>query len=461
MNKTDLFDEFSEVSSKAWKSKIQAALKGEEYNKQLIWESHEGIHVKPFYHANDLEENYVSEMPGKTPWRIGQVVYVQNAERANEEARNSISQGAESLQFSVPDATIDPKSILHGIDLAAVPVYFELYFLSLEFIRSLTKFIGTNKCNLYLTIDPIGHLSSEGNWYFNLKKDLSIHSEIMEHCKDKTGIHVTGVDASIYQNAGANNVQQLAYALAHAHEYISTANCKEITFKVAIGGNYFFEIAKIRALRWLWDTLASEYEITEKCTVITYPSRRNKTIYDYNSNLLRTTTESMSAILGGADDVFNMPYDAIYHKTNEFAERMARNQLLILKHESYFDKVRNPADGTYYIEILTQQLAKKALELFKSIEAGGGFLKQLKEGSIQKKIKESASREQTAFNKKIEVLVGINKYTDATDYMKDTVEIYPFVKNHARKTLLEPIIPIRLPEHIEMIRLKEEAVINN
>ncbi len=179
-------------------------------------------------------------------------------------------------------------------------------------------------------------------------------------------------------------------------------------------------------------------------------------MYDYNTNMIRTTTESMSAILGGADTVANLAYDAIYHKDNEFGERIARNQLLLLKHESYFDKVSNTSDGAYYIENLTLQLAEKALQLFKSIEKGGGFLKQLKEHTIQNKIKESAEKEQARFDTQKDILVGTNAYQNKKDSMKDTVELYPFVKTNIRKTLIEPIIEKRLAEAIEQKRLGDE-----
>jgi methylmalonyl-CoA mutase len=172
--------------------------------------------------------------------------------------------------------------------------------------------------------------------------------------------------------------------------------------------------------------------------------------------MLRTTTESMSAIFGGANTICNLAYDSIYHKTNEFGERIARNQLLILKHESYFDKVDNPSNGSYYIENLTEQLAEKALQLFKDIESNGGFLKYLKEGNIQRKIKESATKEQEQFNTKDVILLGTNKHTNLKDKMKQELELYPFVKTNPRKTLIEPIIEHRLAEQIEQQRLKHE-----
>jgi methylmalonyl-CoA mutase len=206
----------------------------------------------------------------------------------------------------------------------------------------------------------------------------------------------------------------------------------------------------------LWSTLASEYKIEQDCYIIATPSKRNKTLYDYNVNMLRTTTECMSAVLGGANAIINLPYDAIYHKDNEFGDRIARNQLLVLKHESYFDAVNNPADGSYYVESITQQLGDKALELFKQIEAGGGFLTMLKNHTIQKKIKESALAEFEAFSEGKEVLIGTNKYPNANDKMKNDLELYPFVKTNKRKTLIEPIIENRLAEKIEQERLDNE-----
>jgi methylmalonyl-CoA mutase len=164
----------------------------------------------------------------------------------------------------------------------------------------------------------------------------------------------------------------------------------------------------------------------------------------------------MSGILGGADAISNLPYDALYHKDNEFGDRIARNQLLILKHESYFDKVVNPTDGAYYIESLTAQITEKALALFKDIEANGGFLKQLKDGIIKRKIEESASCEQELFDTNKELLLGTNKYPNKLDRMKDDLELFPFVKVKSRKTLITPIIEKRIAEKMEQERLKTE-----
>jgi len=456
-----LFKEFESVSSKAWKQKIQLDLKGADYNQALIWNSPEGIDVKPFYHADEFKSLPETSSTKVTSWKICQTIYVSNEEQANTKAIDVINRGAESIKFIIPTDNISIDTLLKDIDLASTLLHFELQFLSEEYIKQFAV-IPANpdsyREGIHLNLDIIGNLARTGNWYYNLNKDHEILEVIVSNSSSLKSI--LSIDGSLYQNAGANIIQQLAYALAHANEYLNHFGEKvvnKISFNISVGTNYFFEIAKLRALRILWKTLASEYTSNvSHCHIITTPTKRNKTIYDYNTNMLRTTTECMSAILGGANTICNLPYDAVYHKDNEFGERISRNQLLILKNESYFNKVNNPADGSYYIESLTQQMAEKALVLFKNIEANGGFLKQLKEGTIQRKIKESAAKEQELFNNKEEILLGTNKHPNPNDKMKHDLELYPFIKTKIRKTLIEPIIEKRLAETLEQERLKTE-----
>lgn len=453
-----LFDEFDTVSAKQWKQKIQVDLKGADYNETLVSKTNEGIDIKPFYHRDDFKSGFQASGSKATQWKICQRIFVAHTESANKKAMEVLDRGAESLLFVVPSEDIDIASLLMNIDLQVTPVHFELQIFSLAYIEKLNHFFIDKNAEVYLHTDIIGNLAKEGNWYHNLKEDMLMMGNVLKKCNALSGI--ISIDASHYQNAGANIPQQLAHALAHANEYMNRFEQdladKPVIFKLAIGTNYFFEIAKVRALRKLWDSLANEYKTNSDCHIIAVPSKRNKTLYDYNVNMLRTTTECMSAILGGADTICNLPYDALYHKDNEFGERIARNQLLILKEESYFDKVNNPADGTYYIETLTQQLAESALRIFKDIEANGGFLSQLKEGTIQRKIRESASKEQAKFDAGEEILLGTNKHPNEDDRMKDDIELFPFVKTKPRKTLIEPIIERRLAEKLEQERLKTE-----
>ncbi|WP_299112774.1 methylmalonyl-CoA mutase subunit beta [uncultured Winogradskyella sp.] len=453
-----LFSEFERVSAKAWKQKIQVDLKGADYNDTLIWKTNEGIDVRPFYHSDEFDASpKISASEGKL-WKICQIIDVTDVEKANKKAIDAIERGAEHITFVIHSKDIQMKFLMQDINFAKIDVSLKMMFLSADFV-SQNEVKHTLGSKLLLEIDIIHHLVASGNWYTNLKED---HQHWEKIVKSSGQLHI---NLQTYQNAGANIVQQLAYALAHTNEYLNhlenflnTEDKEDLitVFHVSVGSNYFFEISKLRALRLLWKTLAPEFDLNGDCIIVATPSKRNKTIYDYNVNMLRTTTECMSAVLGGANVVSNLPYDNLYHKPNEFGDRISRNQLLVLKKESYFDKVNNPADGAYYIENLTQQLAEKALNLFKDIEANGGFLNQLKEGTIQRKIKESAAKEQADFDAGILVLLGTNRHPNPADKMKNELEINPFVKKEKRKTIIEPIIEKRLSEKLEINRLNNE-----
>lgn len=453
MTKT-LFDSFNKVTSKEWKSQIQFELKGADYNDTLVWESLEGIKVRPFYHSD--EDFNPTAVPTKaSAFKVLQTIYVFDFQKSIDKALDSLERGAESLHFTIDTQSINSVELLSALPFQKTEIYITLGFLSFEYLQKIEVWAKENKANIHVLVDPIAELAKDGNWFTNLNEDFAIATKInqeLNYCS------TLAVNAEIYQNAGATMVQQLAYTLAHLNEYFNRIpqKAQTILVQVAVGSNYFFEIAKLRALRLLLDTLAKEYHSGITFKIMAKPSKRNKTIYDYNVNMLRTTTECMSAILGGADTVTNLPYDVLFHKDNEFGDRIARNQLLVLKEESYFNAVDNPAEGAYYIENLTHQLAEKGLELFKDIERNGGFITQLIEGTIQRKIAQSAEKEQELFDQGKEVLLGTNKYPNTQDHMAGDLELYPFVKVNPRKTLIVPIIAKRLAEKIELKRLEEE-----
>ncbi|NRS89500.1 methylmalonyl-CoA mutase [Flavobacterium sp. 7E] len=452
---TNQFEDFDAVSSKQWKQKIQFELKGADYNETLIWNSPEDIKVKPFYHKDEFSKRF-SIGTRATAFKICQNIFVYDIEKSVERALDALNRGAESLRFTIEDETLAVEKLLEKLPLKNVPVYFNMSFFSIDFVKRIDAVALQKKGNFYYNIDPIGQLAKDGNWFTTNEKTNFDSLNLLANTVTKNAI--ISINASLYQNAGANMVQQIAYALAHTNEYFNRIPIinQKIVLKVAVGTNYFFEIAKLRAIRVLFKLIAKEYNHDLDCHLLVIPTKRNKTLYDYNVNMLRTTTECMSAILGGADTIANLPYDSLYHKDNEFGDRIARNQLLILKKESYFDKVNNPADGSYYIETLTNQLAEKALVLFKDIEANGGFLKQLNEGIIKRKIQESADKEQELFDSGKEVLLGTNKYPNKDDRMKQDLELFPFVKINPRKTLITPIIEKRLAEKLEQERLAAE-----
>lgn len=447
MNK--LFDEFNKVSPAAWKQKIQVDLKGADYNESLLWESEEGIVIKPFYTQEDRTHQKVNV--SNKGFLVCQSIFVDKTNIASSLALDAIRRGATAIQF-IAHKKFNIEKLLKDID-RSITLYFQFHFLDESFITSLAK--DTNSFEVYFQLDIYGNLARSGNWFQNKAKDSEELKKIIQ-----ANENTVCIDGTLYQNAGANKTQQLAYILAQTNEYIEefgTEVISKLHYQISVGSNYFFEISKLRALRILLNTLFEKHGVKNHSVhIFCQPSKRNKTLYDYNVNMLRTTSECMSGILGGANTISNLAYDAIYHKSNEFGERISRNQLLILQQESYLSDSQEYADGSYFIEQLTSQLAEKSLNLFKLIEKSGGFLSQLKKGSIQKKIKESADKEQEKFSKKELVLLGTNKLTNEKDRMKDSLELFPFVKSNRIKTLFPPILEKRISEQSEQERLTKE-----
>ncbi|MDP3352319.1 MAG: methylmalonyl-CoA mutase subunit beta [Flavobacteriaceae bacterium] len=450
-----LFKEFNTVSTSEWKQKIQFDIKGADYNETLLTHTLDGITVKPYYHADEFEKIEVPDIHEN--YKICQTIFVSNDGKANSITLDSLKRGAQSIKFIVQDK-FNPTLLLKNIfeEFPETEIHFDFKFLDEQFLSLL--FNQLKEKTVFYNLDLIKNLVETGNWYHNLKKD----HEILENLISTTdkNLHLLGVNTTIYQNAGANNIQQIAYALAQANEYLhhfGSSAAHHIQFHFSVGSNYFFEISKLRAFRYLWKLLLSEYNVVAEPKIFAEPTLRNKSIYDYNTNILRTTTECMSAILGGITTISNVSYDRIFSKRNEFGERIARNQLLILKEESYFKDADKIANNSYYIESITKQMAEKALALFKEIEQSGGFLKQLKEGTIQRKVSENAKKEQELFDEKKIILLGSNKYPNPSDQMKANIEIYPFVRKKVRKTIIPPIIQLRLAEKYEQNRLEYEA----
>ena len=458
--KNPLFDEFPSASAKQWKQKIQFDLNGNEY-KTVQTKTNEGITIRPFYHQEISKQLQIPK--STSDFNICQTIFINNENTALFLAKDALKRGATAIKF-IATKPFDFKTILKKVIASRkgeeVALYFDFQFLDRHFILNLTEEVEEE--NIYLNIDVISNLAKTGNWFHNKEEDFAITKTIQNSVK--SNIAVLGVDVAYYQNSGANIVQQVAYALSHANEYLNFVENEKgedleaikINFSFSVGSNYFFEIAKIRAFKYVWKLLLKEYDITVDTNIFVEPSSRNKALYDYNVNMLRTTVEYMSAILGGADTINNLAYDSIFHKKNEFGERISRNQMVILKEESSI-KNADFSDGSYYVEELTYDIAEKALIIFKDIEKSGGFTKQLFKETIQRKIEESAAKEQSQFDNDEIVLLGINKYKNKEDTIKDDLELYPFVKIRNMETIIKPIIEKRLSESKEQDRLMSEA----
>jgi len=428
-----LFNEFDTVSEKAWKQKIQVDLKGKDYNKTMLTSTDEGIDIKPFYHRDSHQK---LNIPSPQKWLITEKISIDDLE--NLEQRQS--KGSEAFWVQ---SSLLPKSLKKFKS----PIIFEV-----DSIQNI-DFVGQE--NLTYKFDPIYHLSQSGNWFSSQKQDLNLSQKLINSTNSLS------IDSRLYHNSGANITQQLAYTIAHLNSYLKQIDLSQIqTLNLnvfcSISPNYFFEIAKLKALRVLINSLCKNQNLNYKLKIISEPGRYHMSIYDYNVNMLRSTTECMSAILGGSDFVCNTAYDDIFKTKNEFSQRIARNQLLILKNESYFDKVSNPSDGCYYIDYLTNALSEKALDLFKSIEKSSGFIQLLFDGKIQEKIEQQYHKSLKQFENKGLKLVGVNIFENKDDQMKNQIEKDVFRKKEKRKTLIKPILERRIAEQFEQKRISKE-----
>lgn len=430
-----LTNEFQTSSAATWKQKIQFELDGADYNKTLLTKTTEGITIKPFYHA-DTFEKVVVPTP-ETGFKTCKTIVITSETTANSEAQSAIKKGITAILFKATQA-FNTLEVFKNLLKINIEFHFDLNFLSENFINELYNTLQAE--TFYLNIDPIGNLTKTGNWFKTSNNNFSLLESFI---KNNPKTFILSVDAITYQNAGANATQQIAYALAHANEYLTKYGSEianTIQFKFSIGSNYFFEIAKIRAFRYLYNLILSNYNTSAIAKIYTTPSLRNKTLFNTSINTFRSTSETVSAVLGGANTI-NIDE---YNSSHKFTED--QQQLLDLIQQ--FKDKKDTTEGSYYIESLTKQLAEKALLIFKDIEKSGGFLNQLKEGTIQRKIAENAQKEQLEFDSKL--------FLDKTESnLKPT--LIKNTKNKPQKTLITPILSKRLSEKVEQKIRKNEA----
>ena len=453
-----ILDEFIKIDSKLWNKKIKDDLIKLGHSSIPSYNSKENIKIKPFYTSEDLNNLKNSDSNYPNSWAICQNITADNSSDANIKALELINKGAESMNFIIQNDSILCNDLLKNIDIEKTELFFKIKFHSNSYLKSLNDIIKSSSTSFNISYDPIGSLVKTGSWESSMNEDLDKLNKNINILEKFNNVII--VNSGLYQNSGANIFEEIAFTLSHANEYLNHLNgeyANKIAFNISMGSNYFFEIAKLKALRLLWSTITKEYNNEINFPhIIAKPSKRNKTIYDYNNNILRTTTECMSAILGGANTISNITYDSIFNNKNEYSDKIALNQLLIIKHETYIDKVKNAADGSYYINSLTNTIAEESLRIFKDIENNGGFISALEKNIIQKRIDKSHRIEQELFNNNKEKLLGINIFTDIDQKIKSEINKPIFTKSNTRNTKIKPISEIRLAEEIELSRIKNE-----
>lgn len=459
-----LFTDFSPTTTQEWMEVVTRDLKGADFQRRLVWRTDEGFNVNPFYRAEDIEGfPSTGNLPGQFPyvrstrvdnvWYVRQEIEVKDFKEANKRARTLLERGITSLGFKLPGnelSTENVRMLLDGIAPDKVELNFctgtdrivELAKLVVAHVQSLG--LNVMDCFGSIEFDPFGSILQEG---VDEPKWLDLAVELATVTAPLPRYRAIVVSGNRMSNAGAYSYQELGYSLSYGNQLLGALiergvdpqlAAKKIKFKFGVGANYFMEIAKFRATRWLWALIVDAYEphcphdcdnkseegicrCAAKMNAHAITTTFNQSVYDPYVNLLRTQTEAMSAVIGSVDSLTVRPFDEAFETPTDFAERIAANQQLLLKEESHFEKVTDPSSGSYYIETLTSSLAKQAWTLFLETEETG-FYNALKAGTVQDAINASAEARFKAVANRREILLGTNQYPNFTEKMVDKIE---------------------------------------
>lgn len=450
-NKEKLFTQFPPVSYDEWKAKVDADLKGVPFEKKLVWRTNEGFSVQPMYRREDIAGLKTTDtLPGEYPyvrgtrdnneWLTRQDIIATDPAEANRIALDVLGKGVNSLGFTVKVPTVATvDALLKDIKVSDVEINFNVCpGKALEFTAALAEWIkdhGVEKeFHGSINYDPLKRAFRHGA-DIDAKAVAAEAMGIIDAVADVPGLRCLAVNSDVLSNAGCYIYQELGYALAWGAQWMSllTENgvkpavvADRIKFNMGVSSNYFMELAKFRAARMLWAQIANQYKPIEekdcKMALHATTSRFNQTLYDAHVNLLRSQTEAMSAALAGVDSLTVTPFDAPYKQPDDFSERIARNQQLLLKEESHLDKVADPAGGSYYVETLTVSIAREAWKLFLEIEELGGFFAAVNAGEVQKAVNASAAKRHDDMARRKEILLGTNQFPNFNEMAAEKIQ---------------------------------------
>ncbi len=493
----NLLADFPAISTKTWKDKIIADLKGADFDKKLVWRTPEGFNVQPFYRREDLKGlKTTTSAPGEFPyvrgtktnneWAIRQnICACKNARKANAKALDILNKGITSLGFCLDKEKLNYhfiKVLLDGIKADAIRINFTICPCAApQLANILVRYYGRMGYDVKnmqgsINVDPIKQMLIKGKLLTREQVTEKITATV-KAAKSLPGYRVVGVNSVILNNSGAYCAQELAYALAWGAEYMTMLTeagvpnykaANAIRFNMGIGGNYFMEIAKFRAGRMLWAKIVEAYKApvftaalkeAAKMNVSAETSRFNMTVFDAYVNLLRSQTETMSAAIAGVDEIVVTPFDVTYEQPTDFSERIARNQQLLLKEESHFDKVVDPAAGSFYIENLTHSLAQEAWKQFLAIQEQGGMYEMVASGKVQEAMQENLTKRLSDVARRKEILLGSNQYPNFTEKAAKKIKTTDCgcgcCATHKGQI---PALPVaRAAEEFEALRLETEA----
>ena len=476
--KSGLFEEFPPVSTREWEEKILEDLKGADYEKKLVWNTVEGLKIKPYYRAEDLENlKHVKTLPDSFPyvrgnqakhnhWYIRQDIDETDTSAANTIALRALERGAEAIGFNVQEISSQQQlaAMTQGIDSSQTPVHFMHGRNYTELMRHFLALNPKAGAKGSVNFDPLAYYLLYGKFYNSREDNFREAAELLAMGIEKVpSFRVIAVNAQHFHNAGANIVQELAFALAQGNEYLAALTAQGISvdqitprmqFTISIGSNYFLEIGKLRAIKMLWAKIVEQYKPQNpeslKIHIHAETSGWNKSVYDPYVNMLRTTTEAMSAAIAGVDSLTVAPFDSTFKKADAFSMRIARNQQIILKNESYFSKVADPGAGSYYIENITDAIAGGVWKLFQQVEQMGGFVQAVASGFVADEIAKTCQKRDMEIAMRRQVFVGVNQYPNTQERMLEKMQ------PTARLSDLGGLRPYRGMQAFEALRLSVE-----
>jgi len=425
MASNHLLEEFPPVTTQSWEEAIRKDLKGADYAKRLVWQTEEGLAVKPYYRAEDLAGlEYLNAAPGTFPyirgtratgdWRIREEIVAADPEKANAAACAAVVAGAEEISFV--DVAIKNASDLKALlaNLAEIPVHFP------NADEGLIRLLAEKK--------PAVLLSTGKDPFAN----LAFAAEIIS--AGPVSLVPLTIHGEEFEESGATAVEEIGFSLAAGIDFLAAMQAAKvdvnraaaaITFSFAIGSNYFFQIAKLRAFRLLWARAVESFGGTRegaKARIHARTSRWNETLYDPHVNLLRGTTEAMSAAIGGADSISVAPFDECYKLPDEASRRMARNAQILLKQEALLCRVSDPGGGSYCLEVITDFIAREAWKVMQGVEATGGYQKARAEGRISGALAASLAAKEKAVLQRRRILTGTNQHANLSEKALERID---------------------------------------
>jgi methylmalonyl-CoA mutase len=477
-DKLDLKKDFPGTSFEEWKKAAEKDLKGVPYDKKLITKTYEGIDLSPIYTKDDIKHNPLTDnFPGftnyvrgnsadgyvKNDWYISQELPYATAEELNAALKFDLARGLSSINIRLDKATLlskdpdtaelnevgvngtsiscinDLEKIFKNIDLTSYHIFIDTVYNSLPFFSLFNSFLKKHEIenvNASILTDPYACLVKCGTPPHDVDDAFDDMYRVTKwSIENKSTIKTIGVNGFNYINAGASAVQELAYVISTAIDYIDRMIDKGLTideiaprFNLTFGIStfYFMEIAKLRAARVLWSNIIDAYKGKETSKAVSIHGKSslyNQTQNDIYVNMLRTTTEAFSAIVGGVDSLHTGAFDELLGAPDEFSRRLARNTQIILKEESHLFNVIDPSGGSYFVEALTAEIAEKAWELVKGIQKEGGMLEAIKKNIPQSEIEKIAAERKKDYSKRKNIIVGNNAYANVKEEkanIKDT-----------------------------------------